>query len=72
MRFINNAHFIPGEDDDTSDVMPVARPFNVMFEEQRILRGDKSMYETAKKFSEESFKEGGKRFIDYSTDYNIE
>lgn len=33
MRFIYNVRSISSGDDDTSNVMPVARPSNVMFEE---------------------------------------
>lgn len=71
MCFMKNVPSIRGKNDDTLDVMLVARSLRAMLENPYNSQGDYSIYDAATTFSKKNIKESKKLFIDYNYDYSF-
>lgn len=72
MHFINNARIILGDDEDTSNTLPVTRYINVMFRKPCYSGGDCSISYATPIFENRKNKESKELFIDYDAEYNFE
>lgn len=65
MRFINSTSSVSDEDDNALDFVPVARSFNVMFEETYTLRCDYLIYKATTIAAKGNTKKDEELFLHY-------